>query len=61
MSKTNDTSRRELTSNELDAVSGGAGVHIERLETTVTTATSDGLLGPGAVNALIKSILDLLK
>jgi hypothetical protein len=55
----NDTSRRELTSNELDAVSGGAGVNIERVETTITTATSSGLLGPGAVTALIKSILGL--
>jgi len=40
---------RELTNDELDAVSGGAGANIERLETTMTTATSDGLLGPGAV------------
>jgi hypothetical protein len=55
----NNSSRRELTSNELDDVSGGAGVHIERLETTVTTATSDGLLGPGVLNTLIKSILGL--
>jgi len=52
---------RELTSNELDAASGGAGVNIERVETTITTATNDGLLGPGAVNAVIQSILGLLK
>jgi hypothetical protein len=56
----NDTFHRELTSNELDAVSGGAGVNIGRVETTVT-ASSDGLLGPGAVNALINSVLGLLK
>jgi hypothetical protein len=58
MSKTNDTSR-ELTSN--DAVSGGADVHIERLQTTVTTATSDGLLDPSTLNAVVKSILGLLR
>ena len=60
MSKTNDTSR-ELTSSELDAVSGGADVHIERLQTTVTTATSDGLLDPSTLNAVVKSILGLLR
>jgi bacteriocin-like protein len=61
MSKTNDTSCRELTSNELAAVSGGADVHIERLQTTVTTASSDGLLDSSTLNAVVKSILGLLR
>jgi hypothetical protein len=61
MSKSNDASRRELISNELAAVSGGADVHIERVQTTVTTATSDGLLGPSTLNAVVKSILGLLR
>ena len=60
MSKTNDTSR-ELTETELDAVGGGVDVHIERLQTTVTTVTSDGLLDPSTLNAVVKSILGLLR
>jgi len=67
MTDSNDTSNLAtledhdaLADSELDAVTGGAGVHIERLETTITTATSDGLFGPGAINALIKSILGSL-
>jgi hypothetical protein len=59
MSKTGNASQyRELEDSELDSVSGGANVNIERLETTMTTATS----GPGAgvVDALIKSIIGLL-
>jgi hypothetical protein len=55
------TQSRELNDYELDAVSGGAEVQIEHLQTTVTTATSDGLLDASTLNAVVKSILGLLR
>jgi bacteriocin-like protein len=56
------TQSRELNDHELDAVSGGAEVQIEHLQTTVTTATSDdGLLDASTLNAVVKSILGLLR
>jgi hypothetical protein len=59
MSKTANASQyRQLQDSELDSVSGGA-VNIERLDTTITTTETSGL-GPGVVDALIKSILGLL-
>ena len=61
MSTTIDNTSRELTSNELAAVSGGADVHIGSMHTTVTTETSDGLLDPSTLNAVVKSILGLLR
>jgi hypothetical protein len=59
MSKTANASQyRQLLDSEYDSVSGGA-VNIERLDTTITTTETSGL-GPGVVDALIKSILGLL-
>ena len=59
MSNTANASQyRQLLDSEYDSVSGGA-VNIERLDTTITTTETSGL-GPGVVDALIKSILGLL-
>ena len=58
MEKIMTFTERELRDDELQQVSGGV-VNIERLDTTITT-TDSGLLSPGVIKVLVKSIVDQL-